>query len=545
MRVMQYKKWVICLSAAVALTLSACSTTGKSSSSATNKEGNAQVLKVGINSELSTADVSLAMDNTTVDVMSQLAEGLYSLDKEGKAVPALATALTEPTNDGKTYTFKLRQGAKWSNGDEITADDFVYSWQRTVDPKTASPQAYYFEGIKNYADIAAGKKKATELGVKALDDHTLEVQLIYPMSYFQQLLAVPAYFPLNQKYVEKVGDKYGTNSDNTLYNGPFVMEGWNGSSSTWKYKKNDQYWDKDKVKLKTIDAQVIKEVATGKNLFDAGDIDYVKISGETVAQEKGNKELHIRQIPGTQYLEFNNENEILKNRDARKAIDLSIDSESLAKNVLNDGTEKAQGYVPAGFINPETNEDFTKEIGDINPTDKKQAKELWEKAKKELAIDSASLSILCSDTDSAKKVAEYVQGAISENLDGLKIDVSPVPFNNRIDNAKKGDYDMVLSGWTPVYADPIDFLNLKTTHNGNNDANYSNQEYDKLVEDANNSSDVQKRWKLMQEADQIIAKDAPVAPLYQITEAYMVSSQLKGIEFGPLGTTYFKEVSIK
>src|SRR5699024_8595292 len=175
----------------------------KSSSSATNKEDNAQVLKVGINSELSTADVSLAMDNTTVDVMSQIAEGLYSLDKEGKAVPALATALTEPTNDGKTYTFKLRQGAKWSNGDEITADDFVYSWQRTVDPKTASPQAYYFEGIKNYADIAAGKKKATELGVKALDDHTLEVQLNYPMSYFQQLLAVPAYFPLNQKYVEK------------------------------------------------------------------------------------------------------------------------------------------------------------------------------------------------------------------------------------------------------------------------------------------------------------------------------------------------------
>src|SRR5699024_10014024 len=116
--------------------------------------------------------------------------------------------------------------------------------------------------------------------------------LNYPMSYFQQLLAVPAYFPLNQKYVEKVGDKYGTNSDNTLYNGPFVMEGWNGSSSTWKYKKNDQYWDKDKVKLKTIDAQVIKEIATGKNLFDAGDIDYVKISGETVAQEKGNKELH-------------------------------------------------------------------------------------------------------------------------------------------------------------------------------------------------------------------------------------------------------------
>lgn len=539
------KKFAVAVMSILALTLTACSTTGKSSKTDSGKNSSSQTLKIGINSELSTADVSLAMDNTTVDVMSQVAEGLYSLDKKGAAVPALAEKLVEATNDGKTYQFKIRKGAKWSNGDEITAKDFVYSWQRTVDPKTASPQAYYFEGLKNYADIANGKKKPTELGVKAIDDYTLEVQLNYPMSYFQQLLAVPAFFPLNQKYVEKVGDKYGTNSENTLYNGPFVMEDWNGSSSTWKYKKNDQYWDKDKVKLKEIDAQVIKEVATGKNLFDAGDLDYVKISGETVAQEKGNKELHIREIPGTQYLEFNTKNKILSNKNARKAIDLSIDSNGLAKNVLNDGTEKAKGYVPSGFINPETKEDFTKQIGDINPVDKAKAKKLWAKAKKELGINSASLSILCSDTDSAKKVTEYVQGAISENLDGLKVDVSPVPFNNRLDRAKKGDYDIVLSGWTPVYADPIDFLNLKTTNNGNNDAKYSNKEYDKLVEDANNSSDVQKRWKMMQQADKILAEDAPMAPLYQITEAYMVNSHVKGVEFGPLGTTYFKEVSVK
>ncbi|WP_429949031.1 peptide ABC transporter substrate-binding protein [Enterococcus sp. AZ101] len=538
---MKIRKSKILLVSAVLLTLAGCSG-GKDA--ATKEE---QVLRVGIDSELSTADVSLTMDNTACSVMSQVGEGLFSFDEKGEAVPALATDKVEPSKDGLTYTFTIRDNAKWSNGDPIKAKDFEYSWKRTVDPETASPQAYYFEGIKNYKAIANGEKNKSELGVKAVDDLTLEVNLEYPMSYFQQLLAVPAFFPLNEKFVEKTGKEYGTTAEDTLYNGPFTMEGWDGTNNTWSYVKNKEYWDKDAVKLDKVEAQVIKEITTAKNLFDDGQLDEVKITGEIVAQEKGNEALKIREVPGTYYIQLNTKKDIFANLNARKAIALSLDSKKLAENVLNDGSKKALGFVPTGFINQASEKDFAEEVGDINPTDEAKAKELWASAKKELGIEKTEVTILCSDSENAKKISEYIQGSLDKTLDGLTVNVSAVPFNNRLEKSRSGDFDIVLGGWTPVYADPIDFLSLLQTENSNNFGKWSSTEYDQLLSEANKTyaNDYEKRWDVMKKADQLIAEEVPLVSLYQLSEAYLINDRVKELPFGPLGSVYYKNVYIE
>lgn len=528
--------------AILTLFVSGCSTT-KTQEDSKSKDS---TLHVAIDSELSTADVSLAMDNTAANVMSQVGEGLFSFNNKGEAVAALADEKVEPTNDGKTYVFNIRKDAKWSNGEPITAHDFEYSWKRTVSPDTGSPQAYYFEGIKNYKAIEKGEMEPSELGVKALDDNKLEVNLEYPMSYFQQLLAVPAFFPLNEDFVKKAGKAYGTTAEDTLFNGPFVMKGWDGVNTSWTYEKNKEYWDKENVKLDKVDVQVVKDMSTGKNMFDSGQLDEIKIAGEIAAQEKNNENLVIRELPGTYYIQMNTKNDMLSNKNARKAISLALDSKKLAENVLQDGSEKSLGFVPKGFINLENGKDFAEEVGDINKSNVEEAKKLWDKAKKETNIDKVELAILCSDSDSAKKISEYIQGSLNESLEGLKINVSAVPFNNRLEQSRSGDFDIVLGGWTPVYADPIDFLNLLQSENSNNFGKWSNDTYDKLLVDANKTyaNDYEKRWETLMEADKLVQEEVPLVPLYQISEAYLIQSRVKGMEFGPLGSIYYKQVEI-
>ncbi|TKO60994.1 peptide ABC transporter substrate-binding protein [Enterococcus faecalis] len=461
------------LAAIMVLLLSGCGSVGKET-----KKQEQQVLRVGIDSELSTADVSLAMDNTAADVMSQVGEGLFSFDEKGEAKPALATEKVQPSNDGLIYTFTIRKDAKWSNGEPITANDFEYSWKRTVDPKTASPQAYYFEGLKNYRAIVDGGKSKEELGVTAV--------------------------------------------------------------------KNKNYWDQANVSLDKVDVQVVKEVNTGKNLFEGKELDVVKISGEIVAQEQGNAALKIREIPGTYYIQLNTQKDLLANKNARRAIALSLNSERLAKNVLNDGSKKALGFVPTGFTNQETQKDFAEELGDLNPSEPEKAKELWQTAKKELGIEKAELTILSSDTENAKKISEYVQGALADNLENLTVNVSPVPFNNRLEKSRSGDFDIVVGGWTPVYADPIDFLNLLQSKNSNNFGKWSNKTFDQLLQEANvtYANKYEERWKTLQKADQLVAEEAPLVPLYQLTEARLVADSVQNLVYGPLGSGYYKSVSI-
>lgn len=543
---MNMKKWALTTMAAglLVVSLAACGSGSKDKDASGDTK---KVLNVIEGAELPTMDIAQATDVVSFSAISQVMEGLYEFADDSTSAPALAEEVVSPTNDGKTYTIKLRDDAKWSNGDPVTANDFVYSWKRTVEPKTGSEYAYLFDGFENYTAISKGEKPASDLGVKALDEHTLEINLEYPIPYLSSLLAKPTFYPLNEKFVEEKGKDYGTNSDNMIYNGAFTLSDWDGTSITWKYLKNDQYRAADKVKLDEVDVQVSKEIGTNVNLFKAGDTDIAPIKGEYVDQELDNPELVKRIYPSTSYLQYNTKNKVFANKNARNAITKLINSDQIAKNILKDGSMGIEAFVPKGIVNQETGQDFAEDAGELMKTDIEGGKKLWEDAKKELGVDSAEVTLLTSDIDTAKKMAEYIQGLLTENLKGLKVTISSVPFKNRLDQMSKGDFDVVLAGWAATYADPYDFLQLFRTNGEQNYGKFSNEEFDKLIVDSATTyaTENEKRWDTLLDAQKVLMDNSPVTPLYQSSEAFLVNDRVEGLVYRAIGAPYYKNVSLK
>jgi oligopeptide transport system substrate-binding protein len=515
------------------------------SSGSSNSGDNNGVFNLVVPQEMPTADLSVATDTISFTALNNVYEGIYRLDKDSKPQPAGATEMAEVSDDGLTYKIKLREDAKWSNGDPVTAADYVYGWQRTVTPATASEYAYLFEPVKNAADITAGKKDPSELGIKAVGDHELEITLDKATPYFQYLLAFPSFFPQNQKVVEENGDAYASASDKAVYNGPFTLAGFDGpgTDTEWSYKKNDNYWDKDAVKLSEIKVSVVKESSTALNLFKDGQADDVILSGELAQQNANDPAYTSFKEASTSYLELNQRDadSPFKNANLRKAISYAINRESIVKQVLGDGSVVSTGLVPADMSsNPETDEDFAKEAGDLVAFDKKKAGEYWDKAKKELGIDSLEFDLMASDTDSSKKVIEYIQNVIQENLPGVTVKPTPVPFSVRLDRSSSGDFDAVLGGWSADYADPSSFTDLFVTGNSYNRGQWSSKDYDAAVKAAatTDAGDPDARWKDLQEANKIIADDMGVIPIYQKAEGHLVNPNVKGIVHHAAGASW-------
>ena len=544
------KKWVFSMIALSGLVLAGCYGGGSSNTKSSNSAngGSADgggVFNLVVPQEMPTADLSLATDTISFTALNNVYEGIYRLDKDSKPQPAGASELAEVSDDGLTYKVKLREDAKWSNGDPVTAADYVYGWQRTVDAATASEYAYLFAPVANAEDITAGKKDKSELGIKAVGDYELEITLTKPTPYFQYLLAFPSFFPQNQSVVEKNGDAYASASDKAVYNGPFTLEGFDGpgTDTEWSYKKNENYWDKDAVKLSEIKVSVVKESSTALNLFKDGQADDVILSGELAQQNANDPAYTSVKEARTSYIELNQreKDSPFNNVNLRKAISYSINREALVKQVLGDGSVVSTGLIPADISkNPETNEDFAKEAGELVSYDKAKAKEYWEKAKKELGIDSLEFNLMASDDDASKKVIEYIQNSIQENLEGIKVKPTPVPFSVRLDRSSSGDFDTVLGGWAADYSDPSSFTDLFTTGNSYNRGQWSNADYDKAVANSNtkDASDEQARWADLQEANKIMADDMGVIPVYQKAEGHLVNEKIKGIVHHAAGASW-------
>ncbi|MED4268746.1 peptide ABC transporter substrate-binding protein [Geobacillus stearothermophilus] len=497
-----------------------------------------QVLNLLETSEIPSLDPALATDQVSFIVLNNVMEGLYRLGKDNKPVPGVAESYTV-SEDGKTYTFKLRQDAKWSNGDPVTAHDFVFAWRRVLDPKTKAEYAYIMYDIKNAAAVNTGKLPVDQLGVKALDDYTLQVELENPIPYFISLTVFGTFMPQNEKFVKAQGDKYGLEANTTLYNGPFVLSEWKHEQG-WTYAKNPNYWDKDTVKLEKINVKVVKETATMVNLYDTKKADRVILSAEFVDKYKNDKNFHTYLEPSIFWLRMNTKKEPLNNVNARKAIAMAIDKEAMVNTLFNNGSVVANYAVPKDFVTGPDGKDFRDANGDLVSYNVDEAKKLWEQAKKELGKDKFTIELLNYDDDVAKKVGEYLKEQLEKNLPGLTVNIKQQPFKQKLELESNMQYELSFSGWGPDYQDPMTFLDLWTTNNPHNQTGWSNAEYDKLIKDAKTTllGDLQARWDAMLKAEKILFEEMPIAPLYQRGRAYLQREYVKDIVIHSFGGDY-------
>lgn len=538
------------VSVSAAFLLAACGSQQSSSSASKDK----QVLKLSATAPLDTIDISKA---TGYGQTGNVFESFYRLGKNGQPAAGLAKSGTV-SKDGKIWTFKLRSNAKWSNGEKITAQDFVYSWRRTINPKTASPYAYLFSGIKNADEIIAGKKSPSSLGIKALNQETVQVKLNRPIAYFKVLMAYPLFGPQNEAFIKKTGKKYATSSKYMLYSGPFKITGWKGTNDTWSFVKNNQYWDKQAVKLRKISYQVVKTTNTGYQLYQQGKLDLTPLSSEQVKQLKKNKDFKTYPYSYVAFLAYNFQakdatvKKALNNKNIRLALSLSLDRKILTSKVFGDGSSVPTGFVASGLAyDPANKEDFAKEQKVANTVDynEKLAEKYWKTGLKELGLKKLNLTLLASnESTNADALTQYLQSQWTKVLSGINVKVNSIPNKNAHTKALSGDFDIYVSGWGGDFSDPMTFMQILQKGTSYNYGKWNNAEYNSLIKKAltTDANDVNKRWQDLVKAAQVANADQAVSPIYQQTTAYLQNSKVKGIIHNNAGTQWsYKYAYIK
>jgi oligopeptide transport system substrate-binding protein len=553
---MRTKKWSILLVAVlvVSMVLAACGG-GKDEGSTKNSSGEdaakaeEQVLNFINGDYIPSMDPSKVTDEYGFQFVGATMEGLYRLGEDGEIKEGIAKGEPEVSEDGLTWTFKLREDAKWSNGDPVTAHDFVYSWQRAVKPETKSEYGPYMMAgvIKNADEISKGELPVEELGVKAIDDYTLEVQLANPTPYFESLTTFGTFMPLNQKFVEEHGENFATSEATLLFNGPFKLDIKDDNqnitqANEWKLVKNEDYWDADTVQLEEINFVVSKDPQTNVNLYNEGDIDRADLSADLVDQYISHDDYRIVPQASVFYLKMNQERKgeqtPLANKNIRNAINNAIDREALV-NVLNNGSIAATGLIPKDFVTVPGGGDFREENGDFAAYDKDTALEAWNKGLEELGVDSIELELLTDDSEGATKTFnENLAHQLETNLPGLKVNIKPVPFKNRLQLDTDQDYELQVAGWGPDYLDPFTFLSLFVTDGGNNKMGYSNAEYDQLISETQTTTDQEQRYQKFLEAEKILLEESGIAPLYQRARSQLHSPKIQGEIINKFGATY-------
>lgn len=491
-----------------------------------------QVLNLPESQEPPSLDPAKSTDATSAKILNNTTEGLYRTGENGELVLGMAAEKPKVSTDKKVYTFELRD-AKWSDGKPVTAQDFVYGITRVLDPKTASEYANMNYHIKNGQAFNAGKAKADALGVKALDDKTLEITLENPVSYFEKLLTFTTYVPQREDIVAKYGDKFAQEADKNVYNGPFTLVKWEHGASL-QLKPNENYWDRKVVKLKEVNILIAKDNGTINNLYKQGKLDWAPQDAAFATANQNNPDKITLQEARTTYVEYNSS--LFKNAKVRKAISLAIDREDLAKNVLKDGSEAAGGLVPPSI---NAGDKKFRDQSVIKPQfNASEAKKLWEEGWKEVGKPApASIELLGVDDSVVKKVMEYIQAQLKTNL-GANIEIQPVPFKQRLDREKSGQFQLVLSGWQGDYNDPLTFMELFMTSNPFNYGHWSNATYDALISKAEKNIDVEGRAQDFVTAEKILFEETGVAPVCYKAKVGLLRPAVKGIVWHAVGPEY-------
>lgn len=521
--------------------LAACGN-GNSSSKSAAQSG---TLNLSTTAPLDTIDIS---KSTGFGQTGNVFESFYRLGKNGKPTAGLAKTGTV-SKDGKTWTFKIRD-SKWSNGDPIVAQDFVYSWKRSLNPKTASPYAYLFSGVKNADAIIAGKKSPNALGISAPDKKTVVVKLNRPIAYFRVLMAYPLFGPQNEKVVKKYGNRYATKAQYQVYSGPFKIKGWNGTNDTWSFVKNNDYWDKKVVKLNKIHYQVVKSNNTGYQLYQQGKLDLTPLSSEQVKNLKSNNDFTQYPYSLVRFLLYNfkDKNAVnrkaLNNKNIRLALSLSIDRDIVTKKVLGNGSTLPKGFVANDLAaNPKTGIDFAKEQAVKNTVDYNPAlaKKYWQKGLQEIGQKSLTFDVLSSNDEAdSDQLTQYLQSQWTKELKGIKINITNIPDKSTTSRAHQGNFDIYLSHWGGDFNDPMTFMQIPMTGTSYNYGKWSNSEYDNLVKKAGNqdANNPDIRWNDLISAAKIVNSNQAITPIYQQTTAYLQNKRVHGIIHNTAGTQW-------
>ncbi len=521
------------------------SSTGSASSSTatTTETASGEALNIMIETAVESLDPQIATDGTSFEVIADYTDGLMQMDADGAAVEAIAESY-EVSDDGLTYTFHLREDAVWSNGTAVTAADFVFGWQRAVDPANASEYSYMLSDIGqvvNAAEIIAGEKDVSELGVVAEDDYTLVVSLNVPVSYFLSLMYFPTYYPVNQEFFESCADTFGTSPETTLSNGAFILTEYEPAATAFTLEKNPDYYNADSVSLSGLNYQLIQDTQQALLSYQSGDLDITLLTGDQVDQVADDPEF---MSVGAGYMWYLSPNMAgvteLANQNLRLAMTHAIDRDAVVDDVLRDGSIATYTAVPPEFATGPDGSDFSGDqtlFADVCSYDAEKAVEYYEAAKSELGVDTFTFDMVVDSDDAPQKVAQVIQEQLQNTLEGMTINITVEPKKQRVEDMQNGDFELGLTRWGPDYADPMTYLGMWVTDNSNNYGLWSNSEFDEIIDECTTGdlcTDAEARWEALYDAEQIVMDEAVIYPIYTACNAMMVSSAVDGIEFHPV-----------
>lgn len=509
--------------------------TEPASSGASQPAGGEKILNIAKLLELQACDPHKVNDGMSNELITAVYDGLYTLNAKGEIDPLMAESY-EVSEDGLTYTFHLRD-AKWSNGDPVTANDFVYSWRRLVDANTAAKNRNeaVAAGIKNADAIVNGSMDPAELGVKAVDDKTLEVQLEGIVPYFLATLVRPAFLPINQKFLESVGTDFGMKPETTLYNGPFVWTYWDFATNITA-EKNKDYWNAANIDIDGINWQIVKDSQTGALMFENGELDFVEISGNLINNYASNPAFTKALEVHMWYMIPNFQNPALANVNIRKALATSFNKEAIANTVMNNGAQAANYFVGYKLCYaPDGKTTMRDTNGDNFLTyNVASAQEAWQKGLQELGTDSVTLRLMYYDDDASIAQSEYIASEWEKNLPGLKVELNSFPKASTLTKAQEGDFDVYLFRWGPDYKDPMAFLELIASDSERDYGKYLNPEYDAIIQGARKAemlANPQARWDSLAQAEKILLEqDAAIFPTVQNGLGMLINPKVHGLE---------------
>ncbi|WP_034759478.1 peptide ABC transporter substrate-binding protein [Rossellomorea vietnamensis] len=515
--------------------LAACTATkdagSESSSGDSKKEDAGKVLHLNNGAEPTSFDPPIGFDSYSWTALNNLMEGMTRLNANHEPEAAMAEKW-DVSEDGKVYTFHIRDNAKWSNGDDVTAGDFVFAWKRLLNPDTGSPAAFLGYFIEGGEAFNTGKGSADDVKVAAKDEKTFEVTLTSPQAYFLSVIANPAFFPINEKVATENPEWFGE-ADTFVANGPFKLTEWEHDSH-FVMEKNDQYWDKDSVKLDKVHWAMVNDTNTDYQLYKTGELDTADVPADLSKQLFEEGKVNVEDQAGTYFYRFNLEKEPFQNQNIRKAFAMAVDQQQMVDFVTKNKEKPAYGFVSKGFKDP-AGKDFREANGDLVKTDVEEAKALLKKGMEEEGYDKLpEVTLTYSTSDTHQKIAEALQQMFKENLD-VDVKLANMEWNVFQDEQKALKFQLSRSSFLADYADPINFLeNFQTGHSMNR-TGWGNENYDNLIQQAKNEADETKRFEMMYEAEKILMDEMPIIPIHFYNHVYLQNEDVTGIVRHPVG----------